>query len=130
MKYPPNLINMKKLLLLIFSFVITQSLFAQQQDAEGSKDHPMFPNRMANYVILEYSNNFDAAEFNLAANESKMATKEGTKTLINYGFDNDSGKQMPSVLQILRNYESAAKKIGGTTLFLTAADEGVAVFKI
>src|SRR5437868_14032911 len=103
---------MKKLLLLLFSVIIMQSLVAQQQDAEGSKDHPMFPNRMANYVISEYSNNFDAADFNLAANESKMATKEGTKTLINYGFDNESGKQMPSVLQILRNYENASKKLG------------------
>jgi OOP family OmpA-OmpF porin len=121
---------MKKTFLLSVSLIITQSLFAQQQDAEGSKDHPMFPNRMANYVIAEYSNNFDAADFNLAVNESKMVTKEGTKSVINYGFDTESGKPMPSVLQILRNYESAAKKIGGTTLFFNSADEGVAVFKI
>src|SRR5690348_5114823 len=91
-------------------FLVSQALYAQQQDAEGSKDHPMFPNRMANYLISEYTNNIDAAEFNLATNESKMVTKEGTKTFINYVFDGESGKQMPSVLQILRNYENASKK--------------------
>lgn len=68
-------------------------------------------------------------EFPLAANGAKMVTKEGTKTFINYGFDNESGKQMPSNLQVLRNYESAAKKIGGTTLFLNANEDKVAVFK-
>ena len=120
---------MKKSLLILSLVIATQSLYAQGQDAEGSKDHPMFPNRMPNYLINEYSNNFDAVEFNLATNGSKMVTKEGTKTAINYGFDNDSGKPMPSVLQILRNYENASKKIGGTTLFLNAT-EGIAVFKI
>ncbi|MBI1770552.1 MAG: OmpA family protein [Bacteroidetes bacterium] len=121
---------MKKTILPSLLFIVSQCLFAQQQDAEGSKDHPMFPNRMSNYLILDYANNFDAVEFNLAANGSKMETKEGNKTSINYGFDNESGKQMPSVLQILRNYENASKKIGGTTLFLNATDEGIAVFKI
>jgi OOP family OmpA-OmpF porin len=121
---------MKSSFLFSLLFILSSVLYAQQQDAEGSMDHPMFPNRMANYFISEYSSNFDAADFNLAANMAKMATKEGTKTLIHYAFDGESGKQMPSVLQILRNYENASKKIGGTTLFLTAADEGVATFKI
>ena len=89
----------------------------------------MFPNRMPNYFIDEYSSNFDATDFNLAANESSMVTMEGTRTFINYGFDSESGKPMPSVLQILRNYEAAVKKIGGTTLFLNK-EEGVGVFKI
>ncbi len=102
---------------------------AFSQDPEGSKEHPMFPNRMPNYWIVGYSSNFDAVDFNLSIDGSKMVTKEGTRTYINYGFDNESGKQMPSVLQILRNYENAAKKIGGTTLFLNAG-EGIAVFKI
>jgi OOP family OmpA-OmpF porin len=121
---------MKNSFLFSLLIILSPGLFAQQQDAEGSMDHPMFPNRMPNYFISEYSSNFDAADFNLAANQSKMVNKEGTKTFINYAFDNESGKQKPSVLQILRNYENASKKIGGTTLFLTAADEGVATFKI
>lgn len=120
---------MKNLKLLLGLLLLLISKIAFSQDVEGSAEHPMFPNRMANYLILEYSNNFDAAEFNLAINAAKVVTKEGTKTYINYGFDNESGKQMPSVLQILRNYENASKKIGGTTLFFNSAD-GIAVFKI
>lgn len=126
----PNPVSMKKSFTISIMLIATLATYAQQQDREGSKDHPMFPNRMANYIISDYSSNFDAAEFNLAANASKMVTKEGTKTFIDYAFDNESGKQMPSVLQILRNYENAVKKIGGTTLFLVAGDEGVATFKI
>lgn len=117
---------MKKLILPLLLF----SRLAFSQDAEGSKEHPMFPNRMPNYIIIEYTNNFDAVEFPLATNGAKMTTKEGTKTYINYGFDNESGKQMPSNLQVLRNYENASRKIGGTTLFLNANEDKVAVFKI
>ena len=90
----------------------------------------MFPNRMPNYLISEYASNFDAVDFTVGPGETKLVTKEGTKTYINYGFDNESGKQMPSVLQILRNYETAAKKIGGTTVFLNATDYKLATFKI
>ena len=95
----------------------------------------MFPNRMPNYLILEYASNFDAVDFPIPAargdeGRTKMVTKEGTKTYINYWFDNESGKQMPSILQILRNYETAAKKIGGTTQYLEANEDKFATFKI
>jgi outer membrane protein OmpA-like peptidoglycan-associated protein len=121
--------KMKNSLAISLVFIASIGLYAQQQDAEGSKDHPMFPNRMANYVISEYATNFDAMDFNLAENASKMVTKEGTKTSINYSFDHETEKQMPSVLQILRNYENASKKIGGTTLFLNVTEQ-IVVFKI
>jgi len=37
---------------------------------------------------------------------------------------------MPSILQILRNYENAAKKIGGNYFVSAAGDEGIATFEI
>src|SRR5258706_15995058 len=120
---------MNKSIFVSLSFILSHSLLAQQQDMEGSKDHPMFPNRMANYTITDYANNFDAVDFSLAEGSSKVATKEGTKTYINYSFDHTTEKQMPSVLQILRNYENASKKIGGTTLYLNV-NERITVFKI
>src|SRR5258706_7644322 len=120
---------MKKSIIVSLLLILSQSLFAQQQDIEGSKDHPMFPNRMSNYFITEYANNFDAVAFNLAESESKMVTKEGTKTFMQYNFNSESGQQKPSPLQIMRNYESASKKIGGTTLFFSIG-ETIAVFKI
>ncbi len=104
------------------------STFAQQ-DVEGTKDHPMFPNRMTNYVRSESTTNFDAVDFNLADNGSKIISKEGTKTQIRYDFNTESGQSKPSPLQILRNYETAVKKIGGETQYLNAS-EGLGVYKI
>src|SRR5262245_16308394 len=108
---------MKKIILLALGVWMFAPTFAQQ-DAEGTKDHPMFPTRMTNYFRSESSTNFDAADFNLAAGAAKVVSKEGTKSLIRYDFNNESGQSKPSALQILRNYEAAAKKIGGETLFL------------
>ncbi len=121
--------HMKKI---IFTLTMTVSIVVStfaQQDAEGTKDHPMFPNRMANYIRSESTTNFDAVEFSLAADGSKIISKEGTKTLIRYDFNVESGQSKPSPLQILRNYEAAVKKIGGETQFLNTSD-GDGVFKI
>jgi OOP family OmpA-OmpF porin len=105
------------------------SSMAFSQDAEGCKEHPMFPNRMPNYVISECTNNFNAIEFWVSADASKSVTKEGSTTSIRYDFNAESGQQKPSILQILRNYENAAKKIGGTTMYLSTGS-AAGVFKI
>ena len=120
---------MKKIIL-TFTMAASMSVstFAQQ-DAEGTKDHPMFPNRMTNYVRSESTTNFDAVDFNLAEGGSKIISKEGTKTLIRYDFNAESGQSKPSPLQILRNYEAAVKKTGGETQYLNAS-EGMGVYKI
>lgn len=120
---------MKKIIL-TFTMAASMSVstFAQQ-DAEGTKDHPMFPNRMTNYVRSESTTNFDAVDFNLAEGGSKIISKEGTKTLIRYDFNAESGLSKPSPLQILRNYEAAVKKTGGETQYLNAS-EGMGVYKI
>ena len=120
---------MNKIYLTIALLVTSMTNSFAQQDVEGSKDHPMFPNRMKNYFISDYKNNFDAADFNLAPEGSKMITKEGTKTTIHYQFNVDVVQQKPSVLQILRNYEAAVKKIGGETVFFNVG-EAKGVFKI
>ena len=110
-------------------FLLVNILAYSQEDAEGCKDHPMFPNRMSNYFISECKTNFDAVDFNIGAGGAKIVNKEGTKTFMQYNFNPESGQPKPSVLQILRNYENAAKKIGGTTVFLSAA-EAIGTFKI
>ena len=108
--------------------LFTTSLFAQQ-DADGCKDSPMFPTRMPNYLIGSCKSDYDASVFNLDAGGTNTITKEGTHTAIQFDFNHESGSSKPSVLQILRNYETAAKSIGGVTVFLSST-EGVAVFKI
>ena len=100
-----------------------------QQDAEGTKDNPMFPTRMPNFYIVEISDNYNSVDFNLAKGGAKIGTKEGTTSVVRYNFNIESGQSKPSVLQILRNYENAAKKIGGITVFLDAG-EAIATYKV
>lgn len=120
---------MKKIIpALILSIVFTIPAFAQQ-DAEGCKDSPMFPNRMHNYYISECTSNFDEADFNTTGDGTKIEHKEGTKTMVRYDFNTESGQQKPSGLQILKNYENAAKNIGGITMFQGSA-EAFGTYKI
>jgi OOP family OmpA-OmpF porin len=115
--------------LIVPVLVILLNNIAICQDADGCKDHPMFPNRMSNFVISECTNNYDAVEFWINPDASKTVTKEGNKTFIRYDFNTESGKPNPSTLQILRNYENAAKKIGAVTMYFNAI-QATAVFKI
>jgi outer membrane protein OmpA-like peptidoglycan-associated protein len=97
---------------------------AQETDAEGCKDHPLFT-RMKNYYITNCEKNFDAVEFTIA--DGKTETVEGDKTVIDYTLK--EGAQSPSGLQIIRNYETAVKSLGGVTLYQNA-DAGAATFKL
>lgn len=114
--------------LLSFMFLLVTTI-ALAQDGEGCKEHPMFPNRMPNYFLTTCSNNFDAVDFWISPDASKTVTKEGSKTALRYDFNAESGQQKPSALQILRNYENAAKKIGGVTMYFNVAS-ATAVFRI
>ena len=118
---------MKKItttLLLILFYTIT--VFAQQ-DADGCKDSPMFPKRMSNYFISECKSNYGEADFNVK--EEEIIHKEGTFTSVRYDFNAESGQQKPSVLQILKNYEAAAKNIGALTVYQSSA-AAIGTYKI
>ena len=118
---------MKKItttLLLILFYTIT--VFAQQ-DADGCKDSPMFPKRMSNYFISECKSNYGEADFNVK--EEEIIHKEGTFTSVRYDFNAESGQQKPSVLQILKNYEAAAKNIGALTVYQSSGT-AIGTYKI
>lgn len=85
---------------------------AQEADAENCKDHPMF-SRMKNFIISDCKKSFDAVEFYLMDSQTK--TVEGQVTRIDYSLR--EGAQMPSVLQVRRNYGNAVKALGGSVLF-------------
>jgi OOP family OmpA-OmpF porin len=83
---------------------------AQQVDAEGSKDHPMFA-RMPGYFIEEY----DAQDFSsveLATDPPQRV--EGHYWKIAYAVKDDAKKVGP--VQIGRNYTDLMVKRGGATL--------------
>jgi len=96
---------------------VPASLFAQDEDAEDCKDHPLF-NRMPNFHISSCEfREFDAFKFpveNSTEDDVKTQTVEG-KLYIYYYYVND-GATEPSALQVYRNYENALKKVNGTIM--------------
>jgi outer membrane protein OmpA-like peptidoglycan-associated protein len=90
---------------------------AQDQDAEGSKDHPLITRYPGSYIAKYLTKQFD--EFSLPlgpVEEENKITKnqhlEGKITRIVYVAP--AGR---TVLEVFRNYQSALKKAGFETLF-------------
>lgn len=106
---------MKRFSLFIFNILlISTTLFAQQNDAEGCKDHPLF-NRIPNFYINECEHqDFNAYAFpieNSTNDEVKTETVEGNNFFYNYV--QKEGSTDISELQIFRNFENAIKSAGG-----------------
>ena len=95
----------------LFGLLFTSGLLlAQQEDLPDSKDHPLLT-RMPDFYISGYEDKeFDQADFKTDQGEDIKV--EGHKYHIEY--DIKKGKKAPSELQILKNYENAIKKIGGS----------------
>jgi OOP family OmpA-OmpF porin len=85
--------------------------WAQEEDAENCKDHPML-SRMKGFYISDCESDYDAVEFYLSDSQTK--TVEGDKTVIDYSLNEGAAK--PSVLQVRRNYGNAIKSLGGEIL--------------
>jgi OOP family OmpA-OmpF porin len=98
---------MKNIFIILYSFftLLCINSFPQDQDIEGSKDHPMF-NRMSGFYITDYSSeDFGSHEFYYLDNDEVV---EGKTTTITYVSDKEVG-----ALKIIRNFSNAMKKIGG-----------------
>jgi len=84
---------------------------AVKPDKPGCSDHALFPTRMPNYRIGSCEvKEFDAYAFRVA--NGKKQTVEGKFTFITYIVDDRKDDQ--SGVAVVRNYENALKKIGGT----------------
>jgi outer membrane protein OmpA-like peptidoglycan-associated protein len=89
-----------------------------EEDRDGGKDHPLF-NRLPGTWICQYQDlEFDAHAFRDEKN--REINVEGHHYSFRYCY-NEGIKKM-SALQILRNYENAVKKIGGTVLVSNSDD--------
>jgi len=107
------------ILFLAIAAVIVAPLAFGQTDVEGSKDHPGI-SRMPGYYIYEYRDTpFDAYEFRVATRDSWESRKvEGHRYDLRYNLKDNA--QAPSQLQIVRNYQNAARAIGGKVLYDTS----------
>ncbi|MDP4282481.1 MAG: OmpA family protein [Bacteroidota bacterium] len=84
-----------------------------QEDAEGSKDPALF-SRMPGYHIYRYDDlQFDRYEFKTGPDKNQVV--EGHHLFIVY--DPNDNIQIPSPLQIGRNYINAAKSVGGQMVY-------------
>lgn len=80
-------------------------------DKPGCKDHPLFPTRMPNDRIEKCeTKEFAAIPFKLQ--KGKTHVVEGKYTSITYAVDDRKDDQTGEA--VVRNYENALKKIGGT----------------
>jgi OOP family OmpA-OmpF porin len=98
--------------IVFFALLTAGFTFADDADVAGSKDHPLF-NRMPGFHISR----FEEKEFDSHSFRDAQLTEipvEGHLYMIHYSLN--SGVKEPSRVQILRNYENALTKIGGTVL--------------
>ncbi len=101
--------------------VFATSFALAQSDAEGCEDHPFF-NRLPNYLIYECFENYNEYEFMMG--DDNVETLEGTLTHILYSYDGEYGPNLPSRLQIIKNYENAILKIGGKKVYSRTKSDG------
>jgi OOP family OmpA-OmpF porin len=87
-----------------------------QQDEAGCKDYPLFTRFPNMHIVGCESRQFDLRAFPTGPADKDGQTKpvevEGSVQWINYELN--EGATPPSGLQIMRNFENAAKKAGGT----------------
>lgn len=110
-----------KISILLLLSCVTNLLFAQEMDAEGCKDHSFF-NRIENYYIEGCKENYNEYEFMIG--NDKTQTLEGTLIDILYTYDGPFGPNLPSKLQVIRNYENAVAKMGGKKVYSRTTDDG------
>ena len=105
------------ILFLLLSLLSTGLAFAAG-DAKGCKDHPLF-NRMSGFEIYECKKSYDQLiiKVNNDPKSEKNLRPEGDLTSIRYIFKKSANApSAPSDLQVMRNYQNAAKQKGGIVL--------------
>ena len=97
----------------LLGFAATALAAGQQQDADGSKDHPAVP-RIPGYYIENYeAREFDSHEFPVG--DDKLQTVEGRYWHIDYWVKD--GSRTNSALEISRNYRNAFASKGGRQVY-------------
>jgi OmpA-OmpF porin, OOP family len=94
--------------------LMTVAMAMGQADQAGCKDHPLFPTRMADYRIGTCKVE-DFGVFEFFSMKGAKTPVEGKFTSLTYNFTGQRINE-PSGLAVVRNYENALKKVGGTIL--------------
>lgn len=97
---------------ILFISFLTVGIALAQTDVQGSKDHPLIT-RMPDYYISQY-NVSEFAGFDPTVIGGKDVHWEGK--VYSYGYSRKEDGRPISMLQIVRNYETAIKRAGGKIL--------------
>lgn len=103
-------------LFLLLSLLSTGLAFAG--DARGCQDHPLF-NRMGGFEIFECKKTYDRLIIKVDndVRSQRNLRPEGDLTTLKYIFKKSANMpNPPSDLQVMRNYQNAARQKGGTVL--------------
>jgi OOP family OmpA-OmpF porin len=83
-------------------------------DKAGCADHPLFPTRMPNYALVDCrTQEFGAYDFSVP--KGPKTRVEGKFTDLTYSYTGPRAEE-PSGLAVVRNYENAITKVGGTVV--------------
>jgi OmpA-OmpF porin, OOP family len=112
--------NSIKAILIVSALLIglSSAAMAQMNDVKGSQDPALFT-RMPNFKIVEYNEKqFDSYNFRVTqSGKDTTQTAEGHLSTWKYILDRSTNAVIPSKVQIIRNYEEAAAKVGGKRVF-------------
>jgi len=106
-------------------FIIVTALFLlalaiptlAQEDTEGCKDHPLFTRMPDMHIIDCWSSKFDLRKFPVGPpneNDDTVKSVDIEGSVFGVSYEIKEGTTPPSGLQIMRNFEAATKKTGGT----------------
>jgi outer membrane protein OmpA-like peptidoglycan-associated protein len=103
--------NMNVRVLALLVVLSPLAALAAQPDKAGCADHPLFPTRMPGYHIAACEAK-EFAAYQFYASKGPKRTVEGKFTFITYTADTPQDDQ--TGVAVVRNYENAIRKIGGT----------------
>lgn len=99
-------------------------------DADGAADHPAIPRFPGFYIDDFVANDFNAADFitgiDAKTGEATVVAKEGKYLQNTYMLK--EGARRPSVIEVIRNYENALRRAGGSMLW-SSTSEGLATYR-
>ena len=98
----------------VAALLVAAGSLAAQPDNPNCKDHPLFPTRMPDYR-LETCKVEEFGRYEFWATKGPKTPVEGKFTFLTYAFTGERAAE-PSGTAVVRNYENAITKAGGTVL--------------
>jgi OmpA-OmpF porin, OOP family len=105
---------MNRLVLSLAVFTVAAPGLARGADKASCADHPLFPTGMPDYAI-ETCKTEEFGRYELFATKGPKTPVEGKLTFLQYAYTGPRASE-PSGVAVVRNYENAITKVGGTVL--------------